>query len=378
MRRFLILCAVILFSVCFFSFPVLAAGTDDVLGTLSSAVDADDLPLPDDMETMMTEQGIFLSDPTTLLSLSPGQFFSAIWDMVVSAAAAPLQLLCSLVVLTLLSTGLGGIGDTLSQTQGIRRLFEMICILICIGTAAQPLCDCLTLTADALEEGRVFMVSFIPIFASFVAASGHIAAGTGYQTLLFFLIEAIALMQTNLLYPALQCATALGLVDSLNPSLALQKIVEAIRKAVVWLLGTVMALFTALLSIRSFVASSADALSAKTVKLVSSGLIPVVGSAVSEAYSTIQGSIQLLRSGIGVIGIIAILWIMLPSVLSAMLYRLVFAASGLLAEISGSQCLARMYHNAAAVLTAAFAILVAYAMMMFLSTALMMILLHGS
>lgn len=378
MRRILFICAAVLMAIWGFSFDAAAADTDDMLGTLSSAADMDGLPLPQDMETLLETHDISLSDPATLLQLSPSDFVSAIWDMTTQAAAAPIRLLGSLITLTLLATALGGMGDTLAQAQGLRRLFETICILICVGTAAQPLCGCLTDTAEALENGRVFMMSFIPVFASFVAASGHIASGTGYQTMLFFLIEGIGLLQTNLLFPALQTAAALGLADCLHPALRLQTIVEAIRKAVVWLLGAVMTLFTALLSIRSFVAASADGLSAKTVKLLSSGLIPVVGSAVSEAYSTLQGSLRLLRSGVGVIGIIAILWLMLPPILSTLLYRVVFSVAALPAEISGAEPLARLYRSAAAVLTAASAILVAFCMMMILSTALMLILLHGS
>ena len=222
------------------------------------------------------------------------------------------------------------------------------------------------------------MVSYIPIFTAFITASGHMATGMGYQTFLFFLVEGIGLMQTNLLYPAIQAAAALGLADCINPAFALHKIVESIRKGVIWLLVTVTTLFTALLSARSFVSVSADGLSAKTVKMLSAGLIPVVGSAVSEAYGTLQGSLRLMRSGVGVVGILAILWLMLPPVLSLLLYRLVFSVAALPAEMIGAESMARLYRNGSAVLTAAFAILVVYTMMMTFSTALMLILLHGN
>ena len=173
-------------------------------------------------------------------------------------------------------------------------------------------------------------------------------------------------------------STALGMADSLNPTMRLNGLVNGSRKAVVWILGTVMALFAALLSIRSFVTSAADGLSAKTAKLLSAGLIPVVGSAVSEAYTTVQGSIGLLRSGFGVIGILTIAWLLLPPLITVGLYRILFAAAGLVADLSGSDCLTRLYRNAEAVLSAVFAILISYGMMMILSTALMLLLLKGT
>lgn len=360
-------------------FPTLsayAADTDIMQDSLYDAAHTDSLPIPEDLQTLLDQHNASLADPASLLNLSPGDFCSALWHMITRAATEPLRLLGSFLILTMLSAGLGGLGDALSERRELQRLFHMLCTLVCVGTAAVPLCHCLTQTASALEDARVFMVSYIPIFTAFITASGHMATGMGYQTFLFFLVEGIGLMQTNLLYPAIQAAAALGLADCINPAFALHKIVESIRKGVIWLLVTVTTLFTALLSARSFVSVSADGLSAKTVKMLSAGLIPVVGSAVSEAYGTLQGSLRLMRSGVGVVGILAILWLMLPPVLSLLLYRLVFSVAALPAEMIGAESMARLYRNGSAVLTAAFAILVVYTMMMTFSTALMLILLH--
>ncbi|MBR6761075.1 MAG: hypothetical protein IKM30_03465 [Oscillospiraceae bacterium] len=358
--------------------PVSAQELTDPLAYLADAAGSEALQLPDDAQTMLDTYGISAEDPTSLLSLSPADCFHAIGDMILEAAVTPLKLLGVLLTLTMVCAGLGGLGDSLSQEKGIRRLFEMLCILLCIGTAAKPLCSCLNDAAAALSEGNVFMISFIPLFASFLAAGGHVATGAGYQIFLLFLTEGIGLLTGKLLFPLLQMSTALGMADSLNPTMRLNGLVNGSRKAVVWILGTVMALFAALLSIRSFVASAADGLSAKTAKLLSAGLIPVVGSAVSEAYTTVQGSIGLLRSGFGVIGILTIAWLLLPPLITVGLYRILFAAAGLVADLSGSDCLTRLYRNAEAVLSAVFAILISYGMMMILSTALMLLLLKGT
>lgn len=355
-----------------------SAATNNLQQDLADTVNADALELPDTLEDLLDDHDVDLNDPATLLTLSPGELCSALWKMAVDAAAAPLRLLGTLLMLTMVSAGLGGMGDACVGQRDLQRLLFLICSMVCVGIAAKPLCDCLYQTAKALEDAKLFMLSFVPVFTASVTASGHIASGIGYQTFLFFLIEAIGVLQTNLLFPAIQSAAALGLADCINPAFSLHKIVEAIRKAVVWILGTVMALFTALLSVRSFVAVSADGLSAKTLKLLSTGLIPVVGNAVSDAYGTLQGSLRLMRSGIGVVGILAILWLMLPPLLTVLLYRVVFSVAALPAEIFGTGSLAVLYRNSANVLSAAMAILTAYTMMMVLSTALMLLLLHGN
>ena len=172
-------------------------------------------------------------------------------------------------------------------------------------------------------------------------------------------------------------SAALGIADAVNPPLRLGGFVSGLRTAVTWMLGFVMTMFAALLSVRSIVASAADSLASKSVKLLASGLIPIVGSAVSDAYGTVQGSIRLLRNGVGAVGILVILWLILPPLLSLVLYRLIFRVNGVFAEMAGTKPLSQLYQNMQAVLSAAFAILVCFAVMMIVSSAAVLLLLGG-
>ena len=182
-------------------------------------------------------------------------------------------------------------------------------------------------------------------------------------------------LKHGILFPVLQMSAALGIADAVNPALRLGGFVKGMRTAVTWLLGFVMTMFSALLSIRSIVASAADSLASKSVRLLASGLIPIVGNAVSDAYGTVQGSIRLMRNGVGAVGIAVILWLTLPPLLSLICFRLVFRINGIFAEMSGVQALSQLYQNMQSVLSAAFAMLVCFAVMMIISTALILLLL---
>ncbi|MCR4761062.1 MAG: stage III sporulation protein AE, partial [Oscillospiraceae bacterium] len=246
--------------------------------------------------------------------------------------------------------------------------------VICITAAAEPLCGCLERTADALETGQAFMAGYIPVFAGFLAAGGSVAGGAAYHVFVLFLTETVMLLANRLLFPLLQWGTALGIADAVNPKLRLGQFVSGFRTAVTWTLGTVMALFSALLSVRSFVASAADSLAAKSAKLLTSSVIPVIGSAVSDAYGTVQGSIILLRNSTGAVGILVIIWLTVPPLLSLLCYRAVFRLMQIVAETAGTETLGSLFRNAQTVLSAAFAILVCYAVMLIFSSAIMMIL----
>ena len=341
--------------------------------TLSRA--AQSIEIPDEVQQEFDRIGIAPEEPQSVLSLSPDDLLHRLLETAAEEAAAPLKLCGMLLTMTVLSTLLGSLGDAAGGT--LRRGFDTLCTLLCIGTAAQPLCDCLIRTADALDTGQAFMTGYVPVFGAFIAAGGQVAGSAAYQVFVLFLTEGIMQLMHGVLFPLLQMSAALGLADAVNPALQLGGFVRGIQKAVTWLLGFVMTMFSALLSVRGIVAAAADSLAAKSVRLVASGLIPIVGNAVSDAYGTVQGSIRLMRSGVGACGILVILWLTLPPVISLTLYRIVFRINGIFAEMAGTKPLPQLYQNMQTVLSAAFAMLVCFAVMMIVSSAVMLLLLGG-
>jgi len=343
---------------------------------LCDAADPSAFDLPDNVQAQLSDAGISPDDPDSMLSLSPAELTGSLLSTVKTEASAPLKLCGALLTLTLLSALLGSTTDA-AASGGMKQLADTLCVLICAGGAAQPLCTCLIRSAQALEDGRIFMLSFVPVFAAFIAAGGSVAGSASYQVLVLFLTEGVMQITSSVLYPLLQLAAGAGIVDAVNPTLRLGGFVKGLHKVVTWSLSFLMALFSALLSIRSFVASAADSLGAKTVRLLASSLIPVVGSSVSDAYGTVQGSITLLRNGVGAFGILAMLSLTLPPMLSLLLYRAAFALSSVAADIAGTASLASLFRHAQSVLSAAFAMLVCFALMLIFSSAIMLLLLGG-
>lgn len=349
---------------------------DYASAALYEAIDPSQIILPDEAAGFFRENGISQEDPQSVSNLSPEKTLSGIWDTVKQEAAAPLTVCSALLSLVMLSAVLQGTGDAVSDGN-MRRITEMVFTLVSIGCAAKPLCQCLTRAADALQDGCVFMAGYVPVFSALLAAGGAVGSATTYQIFVFFLTELETQLTGSLLFPLLRMATAIGIADAVNPTLKLGSLVSGVRTFLKWALGFMMSVFSALLSVRSFVAASADSLASRTLKLVTSGFIPIVGGAVSESLGTVQGSLVLLRNGTGAVGILALLWMTLPPITSLLLYRIVFSIAGTAAAMTGAETLEKLFHNAHAVLSAAFAMLVCFSVMLVFSTAIMVILIRG-
>ena len=79
-----------------------------------------------------------------------------------------------------------------------------------------------------------------------------------------------------------------------------------LRKAFRLLLIGFASVFTLYLSLTGILTGSADAAAAKAVKTAVSAALPVVGSIVADAASTVTSSAAILRSGIGVVGVVSV------------------------------------------------------------------------
>ena len=151
---------------------------------------ADNIEIPEAAQPYLTESGLSASDPESLLTISPSEMLQTVLHTAADEAAAPLRLCGTLLALTVLTTVLSSLNDAAAHPS-MKSLFDAVGTMLCVTAAASPLCTCLIRTADAFQTGRVFMGSYVPVFAAFIAAGGSVAGGAAYQIFVLFLTETV-------------------------------------------------------------------------------------------------------------------------------------------------------------------------------------------
>lgn len=100
-----------------------------------------------------------------------------------------------------------------------------------------------------------------------------------------------------------------------------------------WVFISVMTLLVTVLVYQNILASSADTITARTVKFTASSFIPVVGSVLGDATRTIIGSLQAVKSAAGIFGVIVVIVTLLPPLLTVAAQKFILQALGALAQI---------------------------------------------
>ncbi|MGN0586265.1 MAG: hypothetical protein ACI4JF_03180, partial [Oscillospiraceae bacterium] len=166
---------------------------------------------------------------------------------------------------------------------------------------------------------------------------------------------------------------ALGIIEAVNPSFRLTTLTDFITKAVRFILGFIMVIFIGLLSLQSIIGTSADTLGVKAAKYLAANCIPVIGSAVADAYTTIKSSLGILRGGTGFFGVAVIFLTVVPPLTELIVMRAALAIAQVIGELFGVKNMDILLKNASSVLSMLFSVMVCFSVMFIVSTAIMML-----
>ncbi|MBQ8434723.1 MAG: stage III sporulation protein AE [Oscillospiraceae bacterium] len=361
MKKFILI--IILFFSCSFSVSAQEYSNDDFY--VSSG--ASELYSGDILE----DNGVSFNDPESILSLTPSKAWDIIKETVTDMLYAPIKLFLTVTVVIILTSLAEGMGDTV-RSREMSGILEIICILAAVGIIFVPVCECIDVVSQALSEGAEFMLGFVPVFSGFAAAGGHVTSATGYSAAVFGFSNLAISAAENFFLPMLSMCFSTAIVDSCCDAVNLSGIINGVKKIVTWGLGLVMTIFTGILSVQSIVGASADSVAVKAAKYVLSNSIPLVGSAASDAYSTVRGSILLLKNGVGGIGIAALAVMLLPSLVQTLVCKITFFILETVSEIFGTKKLTGLFKNINSILSAAFGILICFMLMFIVSTGVVM------
>ena len=187
----------------------------------------------------------------------------------------------------------------------------------------------------------------IPTMASASALAGAMtsSAAVGSLTtvlmqLLVQLLERFALPLSGV-YVAL-CTAASGLAQE-----SLRGLSSAVGGLLKHGIRVILFLFTAYLSLTGILSESSDAVALRAAKMTVTASVPVAGSVLSEASSSILAGAAVLRNSIGVFGMLCVLSILLAPFLRLALHYLVLRCTAFCCAALGGTEQGKLVHGLA-------------------------------
>lgn len=185
------------------------------------------------------------------------------------------------------------------------------------------------------ERISVFMNGMIPVTATVWALGGNVTTATAGSATLYCFLNVFEKLWAASAIPVSALLIMLGFCDVLCSEQKSGRIVATVKKLYGFFLGLTMTALLSSLAMQTTLTAVADSVTARTGRLVSSTVIPIVGGNLGEALRTVASSVGYLKGIFGIGGIIIIALLTLPMALSIVFTRFVFSIGAAFADITG-------------------------------------------
>ncbi len=212
-------------------------------------------------------------------------------------------------------------------------------ILILIG----DMNNCLNATLSMLKVSNSFMTAFVPVFAVIIALSGTPQTALTYSAAALLAGEVISFLINFGLVDLIGAFLCLGIAFSFNPDMKASSLISSINRLTGLIVGACSTLFASVLSIKGVMSYSADSITTKGARFLLGSLIPIVGSSISDAYSSLLGSINIIKGSFALVGIVGIIVINIPILAENLAFYLTLNVLGLISNLMSMKSLTDIF-----------------------------------
>ncbi len=362
-KRFLTL----IFLLFLFSFQVSAESTsaDEFYYNQYKSSGADELEgyLPEETREYFKDNNIDPLKSGWTDSLEPKNVFTHILSFLKSGAKGPFAAGSVIVAIILVSSALNGM-----DIRGASSVATGYAVSLTAAAAViTPIFSVISAGANALKGCAAFMLAFVPVFAVIVASSGAAATSASMSGLLLGACQAVNLIADFVIMPLMGGYLAISIASNVSPLVENSGLASGIKKICYWVMSLLTTVFLGILSIQTAVNASADTLSLKTAKFIIGSSVPMAGTALSEALTTVTASMGMLKTTVGIYGVIACAAVFLPILAELVLWRITFNITATISDLMSVPKISSVLRSADTVLSVLIGIILLTAAMFIIS-----------
>ncbi len=303
-------------------------------------------------------------DIDELLSLGAEDYLGLLTEAVLSGTREPVILFVTLSMMLIFASIARSISDS---KDGVTKTVDSVLNIVFFLVLVLPVVALQGGLEEAILNCKDFLNSFLMVFVALLATSGQ--PGTAAVASSFFAaaIIIVAEILTQVVLPLASVYLSIKCCSLSVTSVEFGGIAEIIRKLLRYILVATTTLFTAVMAMQSLISSAADSLALRTGKFIVGNAVPIVGSVLQEAITTVLGGVSALKTTAGVAAIVAVVIIFVPLFLQCIAYILMFELTGVMAEISGSVKITQLMKAAAHTMEIFFSCIVLFCLMIIVS-----------
>lgn len=367
-KRFLFMLLLILL-LCGIAFPVFAAeavpeltDAEAIFSEIYDAVDAD-------TKSAIADLGLEEISYDALLSLSPRTVITELLQILTGKLRAPLHAAGMLLAFVVLYAVLSGFTQQKGEIHTVFSLFSTLWIVMLVLPSVS---ETLVTAFSTIQLGVDFMLVYIPGFAGIIAMSGKPLTSAAYSSVMVGLSNLFSEVQVHALLPIVQVFFTVNILNGIESKFSFDSISAFFKKFIQITVSVFSAIFTGLLAVKGSLAASGDSVAVKGIKTLVGSTVPIVGSALGDGLTSVLGSISLIKSTVGIFGILVIALINMPVILDLLLWYLTISFAAAVSGTLGLTSVQKMLNGIASTVSLVNVLVIFTAFLFIVSTGIIL------
>lgn len=254
------------------------------------------------------------------------------------------KLLATLIGILMLAAVLNAVKSSFSS-PAVSEAFSICASVAVFLTAIVAQFNIISSVSEFFSRLTTLANSMIPLLGALYAMGGNVTgAVVGHSSMVIFMTLLENLCAGTAL-PVAGICIAFSAVGALAPTMGIGGISAFFRKTYTGILTFTMTVFTTVMAAQSLLASKTDSIAGKAAKFAVGNMVPLVGSAIAGTLGTVAASVEYIRAGVGVMGIVIIILLLLPTLLTLLVTKYAFSLASGAADILGCSAEGRLINE---------------------------------
>ncbi len=316
--------------------PISARAAEDVFESQYDALKTGELK-----DALKGEASEMLED----IDIGDGSNFESAFRKIYESAAAKFGAIlrkgvssaATIIVIAMLTS----LAETLYESLSSGATPSYIPMIGTVAIAAAAVGDVgafLKLGSDTISELGSFSKILLPTLTAAAAAGGAVTSAAAKYAATALFIDILITLAERVIVPLIFAYTAAVIANAAIGGEELAGAANVLKWIAATSLTVLILIFIVYLSMSGVVTGTADALTSRVAKTTLSTILPVVGSIISDAASSIIAGAGMLRNAVGIFGLLSIAAICaIPFLRLGVHYLCYKFAAGVTAAVSGGR-----------------------------------------
>lgn len=314
-----------------------ASGADKLWDTLS-----------DEDEDLLEKLGIEKQNFDSVFDVSFRNIADFFYELIRGEYSSVIN---TLTVLLAVVAVVAAVSQFVPEGSEITKILDFISCVTAAVMLLNSVSSCITNAVSAFGCSSNFIVALIPVLAAVITVSGLPTLAFTYNSLSFAAAQFVSYAAESFVIPLIRVVFSLSVISSVSNALNISRFVDFFKKITVFIFTFSSTVFVTMLSMKGMLASAADNIAVRGVRFLIGNIIPVVGGAVSDAYLSVVGTLNLVKSTVAVFAVAAVAVINLPVIAQCVLWVFSLNLLSAVSDVFSQNQLSRLFSCASSALT---------------------------